>query len=85
MEIIRSVLRGVEAHLQGTWEMVKSDKLLYNLFHISNTTNDDYMKEFDTYVKVIDYYGGNTPIHPELVKYNRTNMGLKDINNPKPK
>ena len=74
----------MEAHLQGTWAMIKSDKILYNLFHRSNTTNDDYMKEFDTYVKVIDYYGGNKPIHPDLVKYNRTNMEPQDINNPTP-
>ena len=47
MDLVRSVVCGMEAHLQVTWAIMKSDKLLYKLFHISNTANDDHMKDFD--------------------------------------
>ena len=52
------------------------------LFQRRNTTNDDYMKDFDDYIKVIDSYRGKTPIHPGLVKSKFTNMGVQDTNNP---
>ena len=41
--------------------MMKADKRLYTFFQRSNTTNDEYMKEFDADIKVIDSYGGENP------------------------
>ena len=42
------------------------------------------MKEFEAYIKVIESYGGKNPIHPGIVKSKLTNMGVQDINTPKP-
>ena len=63
---------------------MKPDKRLYTFFQIRNTINYDYMKKFDVYVKVVESYGGKTPIHPGLVKSKLTNMGVQDIKNPTP-
>ena len=52
--------------------------------HHRNTTNNDYTKEFDAYVKVIEYYGGRTPIQPSFVKANITNMDVTDKDTPTP-
>ena len=64
--------------------MLKADKRLYMFFRIMKTTNDDNMKEFDAYIKFINYYGGKTPIHPSLVESNLAKMGVQDYNNPAP-
>ena len=48
--------------------MTKPNTIIYMLFQRRNTTNDDYMKDFDDYIKVIDSYRGNTLIHLSLVK-----------------
>ena len=71
----------MEEHLQWTWAIIKVDKNLYTFFQRINTTNNEYMKEFEAYIKVIDSYGGKTPIHPGIVKSKLTNMGVKDNNN----
>ena len=44
LEIISSVACGIEAHIQGTRDIIKVVKCLYTLFQYSNTTNNDYMK-----------------------------------------
>ena len=64
--------------------MMKADKRLYTFFQIRNTINYDYMKKFDVYVKVVESYGGKTPIHPGLVKSKLTNMGVQDTKNLTP-
>ena len=46
LEIIRSIVCGMEAHLQGTWDTMKSNKCLYTFFQWRNTTRNDYMKDF---------------------------------------
>ena len=48
-------------------------------------TNDDYMKEFEAYIKVIDYYGGKTHIHPVIVKEKLANMKFTTATQPKKK
>ena len=42
------------------------------------------MKEFDGYINVIKSYGGETSIHPGIVKTKRINMGVQDTKNPTP-
>ena len=37
----------MESHIQGTWYMMKSNKHIYTLFHKSNATDYDYIKEFN--------------------------------------
>ena len=84
LDLIRSAIFGVGEHLKGPWSMKKSDKFLYTFFQRSNTTNNDHMKEFDAYVKVIDYNGGRTNIHPGIVKDKLTKMGVQDTENTTP-
>ena len=74
MGIVRSFVCGKESHLQVTWSMIKVNKHLYIFLQLSNTTNDDYIKRFDSYDKVVEHYVGRTPIHPGLVKYNIIEM-----------
>ena len=45
--IILEIMFGVQQHLQNTWDMVKSDKCIYNLWQRSHATNSDYIKNFD--------------------------------------
>ena len=78
------IIYGVEAHIQGTWAMIKSDKRLYTFYQRRNTKNYDYMKQFDAYVKVIEYYGRRKPIHPGPGKANITKMGVQDTKNTTP-
>ena len=44
LDVIKSVVCGMEEYMKGTWAMMKSDKLIYIFLHIRNTKNDDYMK-----------------------------------------
>ena len=74
LDIIRGVVCGVEAHLQETWSMMKSNKILYTFFQGSNTIKYDYVKEFEAYIQFLKSYGGKTPIHPVLVKAKLANM-----------
>ena len=74
----------MEVHLQGTWTMMKACKNLYRLFQKRNTTSDDYMKEFNTYIKVIELYGKRTRMHPRLVKDKLINMGVQDTDDKTP-
>ena len=60
---------------------MNADKFLYPFFNRSNTTNDDYMKEFEAYIKVIESYWIKTTIHPGLVKSKLANMIVQDTNN----
>ena len=64
--------------------MEKSGKSIYILSQRRNTTNNDHMKEFEAYIKVIDYYGRKKPIHPGLVKNKLAKMEILDTNNPNP-
>ena len=82
LELITSIVCDVEAHLQGTWAMMKVNKDLYTFSQSINTTNNDYMKVFDAYAKVIKYYGGRKKIHRGLVKANITKMEVQDMENP---
>ena len=61
---------------------MNSNKRLCMLLQRSNTTNNDYMKQFDAYIKVIESYRGKTPIQPGLLKSKLTKMGVQDTNNP---
>ena len=63
---------------------MKSDKHMYTLLQRRNTTNDDQIKEFEAYIKVIELYRGKKPIHPGLVKANITKMEILDTNNKPP-
>ena len=54
LKIIKSVICGMEAPLQGTWYIMKDYTCLYTLFQCRNTTNNDYMKGFDAYIKFIE-------------------------------
>ena len=76
LDIINIIACGTETHLQVTWSMMKVNKLIYKIFRRRNTKNDDYMKRFEAYIKVIDSYGGKTPMHHVLVKSNIAKMGL---------
>ena len=48
-------------------------------FQWMNVMNDDYLKQFDAYAKVIKSYGGRTPVHPNLVKASLTKMEVPDV------
>ena len=63
---------------------MKSNKHLYTFFQKSKNTNDDYMKGFGEYVKVIEYYGGGTPMYPVLVKSKLLDMEVQETDNPTP-
>ena len=63
---------------------MKSDKRLYKFFPRRNITNDDYINDFDDYVKFILSYGGSTPIYPGLVKSNLTKIGSQYTRNITP-
>ena len=76
------VVCGVEAHLQGTLDILKADKCLKTFFQRSNTTNNDYMKEFEAYIKVTESPGIKIPIHPELIKSKLSNMEFTDAEKP---
>jgi hypothetical protein len=78
LELIRSIMCGVRDHLQNVWAMMKSDKHLYTFFQRWNTTNDEYHNEFNAYVKVIESYGGETPIHPGHVDTKLKELGKAD-------
>ena len=55
LKIIKSVICGIEAHLKGTWYIMKEYKCLYTLLQCRNTPNNDYMKSFDAYIKFIEF------------------------------
>ena len=82
LELIMSVDYGVEAHLQGNWATMKSENFLYEFFQKRNRKNYDFMKQFEAYIKVIDSYGGKTPIHPGLVNAKLAKMEILDTKNP---
>ena len=63
---------------------MKANKHLYTFLQRNNTTNNNSMKEFYAYIKVINSYGGKMPIHPGFVKAKITKMGVQDTNNPTP-
>ena len=63
---------------------MEADKRLYTFSQRRNTTNNDCMKYFDAYAKVIKSYIGRTPIHPRLVKFKILEMKLLDTDNLKP-
>ena len=84
LERIRSLVCCMEENIQETRAMMKADKYLYTLSQRRNTKNDDYMKEFDDYIRVINYYGVKEPTHPGLAKTNLTKMGVQDKNNSTP-
>ena len=42
------------------------------------------MKEFDTYIKVIESYGGKTPIHPGIIKAKLAKMVILYTDNTTP-
>ena len=58
----------MEEHVQGTWVMMNSNKRHYTFFQRRNTTNNDYMEDFDDYGKSVKSYGVRTPIQPGIVK-----------------
>ena len=60
---------------------MKPDKRFYILVQYKNTTNNDYMKDFDAYVKVIESYGVKTTIHSGRVKTNLNKMVVHNPNN----
>ena len=57
LDLIRSVVCGMGSRLQVIWAMMKVAKRLHMFFHRRNTTNNDYMKYFEAYIKVIESYG----------------------------
>ena len=63
---------------------MKSNKRLYTFFQKSKATNDDILKEFNAYIKVIKSYRGKTPLHPDLLKANLTNIEVSDADKPTP-
>ena len=46
---------------------------------------DDLLKQFYAHVKVIEFYGVKTLVHPGLVKANLINMEVPDVKKPTPK
>ena len=62
--------------------MMKYNRHIYVLFQGRNTINDDYVKYFDAYIKVVKSYGGKTPIHRGLVKTKITKTRVQNTNNP---
>ena len=70
--------------MQVTWAKMKSDKRLYTFLQDMNTTNENYMKEFDTYFKVIEYYVGRILMHPGLIKAKIVYIEVQDTENPTP-
>ena len=73
----------METHLRVTWAMMKADKSLCTFQRI-NTRNDDYVKEFEAYIKVIESYRVKTAIHHGLVNTNLIKMEFMDANHPTP-
>ena len=53
---------------------MKAKKWLHKFFQKSKVTNDDFLKYFDAYAKVIEYYTRRSPEHAILVKSKLTNM-----------
>ena len=53
-------------------------------FQRINTTNDDYKKYFEAYIKVINSYERKTPIHPGLFRSKLAKMEILDTYNPTP-
>ena len=82
LDFIRSFVCGAEANLQGTWAIFKANKHLYTLLHRTNVTNNDCTKESNAYIKVIDPYRVQTPIHHGPFKSTITKMGVHDTNDP---
>ena len=64
--------------------MMKADKRLYIYFQVRNTTNYDYMKEFEAYINVIKYYGRIITIRPGLVKAKLAKIELMGFENLNP-
>ena len=84
LEIIRSVIFGMESQLKVTCSMMKANKFLYTFYQRRRTTNNDYIKKFEAYIKFIESYRGKTPIQHVLVKSKITNMLIYNTNNPTP-
>ena len=81
MGLIKSFVCGVEEHLQGTWATMNSGKHVYKFVQRRKKKNDDNMKYFDDYVKVIKSYRGRTPIKSRPVNAKIANMGVQDTKN----
>ena len=64
--------------------MMKACKNLYRLFQKKNTTSDDYMKDFNTYIEVVELYGKRTRMHTRLVKDKLIKMGVQDNDDQTP-
>ena len=64
--------------------MMKANRRIFKSFQRRNNKNDDYMEEFDAYIKVIKSYRGRTPIHLGLIRSKIINMEVQDTNNPIP-
>ena len=76
LELVRSIVCGVEAYLKVTWAMMKANKCLYTFFHKRNTTNNDYMEYFEAYIMLIELFGVKTSIHPGT-GYLQSNLRIK--------
>ena len=48
--------------------MVKADKCLYTLWHLSQVTKDVYLKRFYLQVAVFETFGGKLSKHPLIFK-----------------
>ena len=71
----------MEVYLHWTWAMMKGNKHLYIFFQRSNTTNSNYMNNFDAYCKVIEPHIVWATLNPVIVKSKLIEMVVQDTNN----
>ena len=60
--------------------MTKVKNHLHIFVHRRNRTKDDYLKDFNAYIKVIKSYRGKKPIHIGQIKDKLANMGVQENN-----
>ena len=60
--------------------MTKVKNHLHIFVHRRNRTKDDYLKDFNAYIKVIKSYVGRKPIHTGLIKDKLSKMGVRENN-----